>query len=78
MTRQSDLMRNQVRPSVFGVELSRATLTPLRTLVRVDLPGDYGASPMGAGMFQMVPSGDVVSYDERCSRLASRNTARRK
>jgi hypothetical protein len=33
-------------------------------------PGkDYGADPLGNGMFRMVPSGDVVDYVERCKRL---------
>lgn len=31
--------------------------------------GDYGADPIGDGRFRMVPSGDVVDYDERCRRL---------
>lgn len=33
------------------------------------VPGDYGADPLGDGMFRMVPSGDVVDYAERCRRL---------
>lgn len=32
-------------------------------------PGDYGADPIGGGMFRMVPSGDVVDFAERCRRL---------
>jgi hypothetical protein len=31
--------------------------------------GDYGADPLGDGRFRMVPSGDVVDYEERCKRL---------
>lgn len=31
--------------------------------------GDYGADPIGDGTFRMVPSGDVVDYDERNRRL---------
>lgn len=30
---------------------------------------DYGADPIGDGTFRMVPSGDVVGYEERCRRL---------
>lgn len=30
---------------------------------------DYGADPIGDGKFRMVPSGDIVDYDERCRRL---------
>jgi hypothetical protein len=32
--------------------------------------GDYGADPVGDGTFRMVPSGDVVTRDERNRRLA--------
>jgi hypothetical protein len=32
-------------------------------------PGDYGADPIGDGTFRMVPSGDVVTLDERNRRL---------
>jgi len=46
-----------------------------RTVVRreyrdLNAPGDYGADPLGDGTFRMVPSGDIVDYDERCRRLA--------
>jgi len=30
---------------------------------------DYGADPIGDGTFRMVPSGEVVNYEERCLRL---------
>ncbi len=35
-------------------------------------PGDpdYGADPVGDGTHRMVPSGDIVSLEERCRRLA--------
>lgn len=33
-------------------------------------PGDYGADPIGDGTFRMVPSGDVVNFEERNRRLA--------
>lgn len=32
--------------------------------------GDYGADPIGDGMFKMVPSGDIVDFAERSRRLA--------
>jgi hypothetical protein len=32
-------------------------------------PGDYGADPLGDGTFRMVPSGDIVSLEERNRRL---------
>ena len=31
--------------------------------------GDYGADPVGDGTFRMVPSGDIVNYEERNRRL---------
>jgi len=31
--------------------------------------GDYGADPLGDGTFRMVPSGDIVDYQERNIRL---------
>lgn len=31
---------------------------------------DYGADPIGNGLFKMIPSGDIVSFDERCKRLS--------
>lgn len=31
--------------------------------------GDYGADPLGDGTYRMVPSGDIVDFDERCRRL---------
>ena len=30
---------------------------------------DYGADPIGDGTFRMVPSGDIVSFEERNRRL---------
>lgn len=30
---------------------------------------DYGADPLGDGTFRMVPSGDIVDYEERNRRL---------
>jgi len=38
---------------------------------RIDLSSkqDYGADPLGDGTFRMVPSGDIVSYEERSRRL---------
>lgn len=47
------------------------TYTHTRT-VDTSAPGDYGADPIGDGTFRMVPSGDVVDYEERCRRLAKK------
>ncbi len=35
----------------------------------VSRPGDYGSDPLGNGMFRMVPSGDIVGWEERNRRL---------
>jgi hypothetical protein len=41
-----------------------------RQSVDTSKSGDFGADPVGDGTFRMVPSGDIVDYDERCRRLA--------
>lgn len=33
---------------------------------------DYGCDPLGDGMFRMVPSGDIVSTEEKNERLKSK------
>ena len=67
--RKSDLLRNMERPTVLGYELDKRTLTPKRSFVDVRAPGDYGADPIGDGRYRMVPSGDIVTADERNRRL---------
>jgi hypothetical protein len=42
----------------------------IRKTINTKAAGDYGADPMPGGMFRMVPSGDVVTLDERTRRLA--------
>jgi len=37
---------------------------------------DYGCDPLGDGKFRMVPSGDIVSAEERDKRLNPRRTVR--
>jgi hypothetical protein len=46
-------------------------LTHEGMVIRPWKPGDpdYGCDPLGDGTFRMVPSGDIVSWDERCKRL---------
>jgi hypothetical protein len=44
-------------------------------LVHEEMPAreigkDYGSDPLGDGTFRMVPSGDVVTLEERNRRLA--------
>lgn len=41
------------------------------------LEKDYGSDPLGGGLFRMVPSGDIVDFDERCRRLPVRDMSGR-
>jgi len=43
-----------------------------RRTIDTAAPGDYGCDPLGDGRFRMVPSGDIVDYEERTRRLASK------
>ena len=43
--------------------------TTVRREYVVRKAGDYGADPIGDGTFRMVPSGDIVSWEERNRRL---------
>lgn len=62
-------LRDMETPVVLGVELDRRTLTPVRRAVDLTATGDWGADPLGDGMFRMIPSGDVVDFEERNRRL---------
>jgi hypothetical protein len=44
------------------------TLHVTRRLIQ-PTSGDHGADPLGEGLFRMVPSGDIVSFEERNRRL---------
>jgi hypothetical protein len=54
---------------VFGYDIDVETSSPNREQVDTSKPGDYGCDVLGDGKFRMVPSGDIVDYDERCRRL---------
>lgn len=41
----------------------------IRQTIDTRCAGDYGSDPMGDGTFRMVPSGDIVDWEERCRRL---------
>lgn len=61
------------RINVFGYEVEVGESTRvLRQSIDTSQPGDYGADPLGDGTFRMVPSGDVVSLEERNRRLKVR------
>lgn len=66
---KGDKLREQEHPTVLGHELDRKTLTPLRKPIVGVAGKDYGADPVGDGTFRMVPSGDVVDFEERNRRL---------
>ncbi len=42
----------------------------LEPLIFMKTPKDYGADPLGNGKFKMVPSGDIVSREEKEARLS--------
>lgn len=42
----------------------------IRSTVNIHKVGDYGCDPLGDGMFRMVPSGDIVTAQEKNARLA--------
>lgn len=62
-------LRDMERPSVLGYDLDRETLTPITRIVDVNKSGDYGCDPLGNGMYRMVPSGDIVTLEEKERRL---------
>ena len=66
--KKSDLLRNQEHPTVFGYELDRETLTPIRRYVG-QTTKDWGADPINNGMFCMIPGGDIVDCAEKRRRL---------
>lgn len=68
-TKKSDLLREMEHPTVLGYELDRETMIPVRGVIDLNAPGDYGSDPLGDGTFKMVPSGDIVDLTERNKRL---------
>ncbi len=63
--------------SGHGFTSNSGNITLHRERIDLTSPGDYGADPMGDGTFRMVPSGDIVDWDERTRRLEARSTHRR-
>lgn len=72
MAKKKRLLREEEHPTVLGYELDRETLLPVRGYIDIHKPGDYGADPLGNGMFKMIPSGDIVCLGERNRRLDKR------
>ena len=71
--KKSNKLRDQDEPEVFGYKLDRESLTPRRNVIDTSAPGDYGSDPLGDGKFRMVPSGDIVDFEERNRRLKRKN-----
>jgi len=67
------LSRDDGKPLIaFGYELD-ALGRPIREFVPASKAGvDYGADPVGDGTHRMVPSGDIVTLEERIRRLSKR------
>ena len=57
----------------YKVDLDRGGAL-LRERIDTRQPGDYGRDPLGDGTFRMVPSGDIVSYEESERRLKRRTS----
>ena len=69
--RKSSRRRGSRPTNVLGYDVDES-MAPVRTRIDVARQGDYGADPVGDGTFRMVPSGDIVSYEERIRRLPLR------
>lgn len=58
---------------IFGYEWSEIDAKQKKVaagkIINTSRPGDYGADPIGDGTFRMIPSGDIVGWDERQRRL---------
>jgi len=66
-------VRDMAVPMILGYRVDRHTLSPIREPINTRTAGDYGADPLGDGTFRMLPSGDIVGYEERCKRLERRD-----
>jgi hypothetical protein len=62
----------------FGYEFSAGPTGTVvhRPTIDTRSTEDYGADPLGDGRFRMVPSGDIVDFEERNRRLARFKTRR--
>lgn len=67
--KKKDKLREMDKPTVLGYELDKVHLTPVRRQVDVGRVGDHGCDPVGDGTFLMVPSGEVVTFEEMRRRL---------
>jgi hypothetical protein len=61
-----------VKFSGHDLDLKGGHLSVRRKVIDTRTSGDHGADPVGDGTFRMVPSGDIVSLEERNRRLSRR------
>lgn len=66
----------------YEIDPNSGATTRIRESIDTAAPGDYGADPIGPNsdgvfMFRMVPSGDVVDFEERERRLKARKAGLR-
>lgn len=68
---ENEILDAEQKFKFAGYEFSssqQGTVIP-RQSINTKAPGDYGADPIGDGSFRMVPSGDIVNFEERNRRL---------
>ena len=64
------IMAKKIEFSGYDVQVSdRGELSVKKSTINTSVEGDYGADPLGDGTFRMIPSGDIVDFEERCRRL---------
>lgn len=66
---QSRDIDHQIRFAGHSLSIKGGHLSVERKNIDTSKKGDYGADPIGDGTFRMVPSGDIVSFEERMKRL---------
>jgi hypothetical protein len=71
MTKKAKIAKDDGKPlTAFGYQLDESG-APIRTTIPARKSGeDHGCDPLGNGMYRMVPSGDIVDFEERTRRLA--------
>jgi hypothetical protein len=64
------MSRRNVNAVGYSVDLDNGNVSVQRATINTSSKGDYGCDPMPDGTFRMVPSGDIVTFEERCRRLS--------
>jgi hypothetical protein len=71
-----DISTSAGQKRLMAVSMGLPSETYIGKLIDLSHKGDHGADPLGDGRFRMIPSGDIVSLEERNERLKQRNPAR--